>query len=58
MIFEKLPPEIWKIIEEILNRTINECGDSIELKFKHPIRYEILFNRDGTIRDIRECFIM
>ena len=53
-----LPPELWKIIEDILNRTIHECGDSIELKFKHPIRYEIIFDRNGMIRDIRECSVM
>ena len=58
MIFQKLPPELWGLVEEFLNRTINEFEDSIELKFKHPIRYEIIFDRNGNIRDIRECFIM
>ena len=58
MIHEMLPLELWDIIAVMLNRDIKVCEDSIALKLKHPIRYEILFNKDGTIQDIRECLVM
>ena len=57
MIYDLLPPELWQIVASMLNRNVEICEDSIELTLPHPVRYEILFDRDGQICDIRECCI-
>ena len=57
MIYELLPPELWVLIGKLMNRLVVETEDSIELKLPHPVRYEIIFDRYGRIRDIRECSI-
>ena len=57
MIYDLLPPELWQLVASMLNRKIGVLGDSIELTLPHPVRYEILFDRHGRIRDIRECCI-
>ena len=46
-----LPPEIWQIIAEILNRNITQVGDSIELTLPHPVRYELIIDKEGNIVD-------
>lgn len=57
MVYEMLPPELWRLIGEIMNRIIEPVGDSIDLILPHPMRYEIIFNEHGQIREIRECAI-
>ena len=55
--YELLPPELWRLIGELMNRVIEPTEDSIELMLPYPMRYEIIFNEHGEIREIRECAI-
>ena len=57
MVYELLPPELWRLIGELMNRVIEPTEDSIELMLPYPMRYEIIFNEHGEIREIRECAI-
>ena len=57
MVYDLLPPELWRLIGEIMNRVIEPTEDSIKVTLPHPMRYEIIFNERGEIREIRECSI-
>ena len=58
MVYHKMPPELWMIVGEMLNRGIAERQDgSIDLVILHPVRYEIIIDCEGNITDIRECII-
>ena len=54
-----MPPELWIIVGEYLNRGIAEVPEicSIDLIVLHPVRYEIMIDREGNITDIRECAV-
>ena len=58
MIHHLLPIELWGIIAGLLNRVIVPKDDSIELRLPHPVRYELIIDKEGRITDIRECTIM
>ena len=58
MIHHLLSVELWNIIAKMLNRIIVPKGDSIDVILPHPVRYELIIDKEGRIVDIRECILM
>ena len=55
-LYHRLPPELWKVLGEFLNRNIVPTAeDSIVLVRPHPSYYEIMMDAEGNITEIKTC---
>ena len=55
-LYHRLPPELWKVLGEFLNRNIVPTAeDSIVLVRPHPSYYQIMIDSDGKITEIKTC---